>query len=417
MTGDETTTPRDPPAGATRWIRARRRTVIVSGVCAIVLIVGGITGGMAYAAGVTHDTELKTAVADHSTEISTSRSLSDETTDLAGETVQALTDQAAITAAVIGQDNYLGAGTTTAVTSASRTLSAAIAKIAESGSTSSTFQLQPSLATRVAVPELDRSWSTNQLAAYNTDLRKIAAKIRTDRVRIEGLRSRLQASVNGIDHELAMVAKGLPVLEQAVLAASPLAGDSAKSGLTQALTATHTISVTGAQLAAYVTAAKNVQSSQAAAAAVAAGQPAGPANPHCAAPVTAVKHIYVSIATQHVWACVGPVLIFDSAVTTGASALTNVHDATPTGTFRIDGKYRNVHLVGRDANGAWNDAVAYWIPFIGGSYGFHDASWQTFPFGSPLYTTQGSHGCVHLPINIVAQVYAWAPIGTQVTIS
>ena len=77
---------------------------------------------------------------------------------------------------------------------------------------------------------------------------------------------------------------------------------------------------------------------------------------------------------------------------------------------------RNVHLVGHDANGSWDDAVAYWIPYIGSTYGFHDASWQTFPFGSPLYTTQGSHGCVHLPTDTIAQIYAWAPVGTQVTI-
>lgn len=143
----------------------------------------------------------------------------------------------------------------------------------------------------------------------------------------------------------------------------------------------------------------------------------GAVNAHCTSPVAGVKHIYVSIAAQHLWACVGDTLAFDSAVTTGASALTNVHDATPTGTFKINAKARNVHLRGRDANGSWDDAVAYWIPYIGSVYGFHDASWQTFPFGSPLYTTQGSHGCVHLPTGTIATVYTWAPIGTQVTIS
>lgn len=143
----------------------------------------------------------------------------------------------------------------------------------------------------------------------------------------------------------------------------------------------------------------------------------GAVSTHCATPAAGVKHIYISIAEQHLWACVGDTLAFASAVTTGASALTNVHNATPTGTFKINAKMRNVHLRGRDANGSWDDAVAYWIPYIGSVYGFHDSDWQTFPYGSQLYTTQGSHGCVHLPLSVIANVYDWAPIGTQVTIS
>jgi lipoprotein-anchoring transpeptidase ErfK/SrfK len=417
MTRREATTPPSTPSDATGWLRSHRGTVIIAGIVATVLIVGGVTGGVANAASATHDADLRQATSAHTTTVSMSQALSRETTDLSGNTVRDLADQQAITTAVLGQDGYLGSGTTTAISSASNTLSAAIRKIAEDGSTASNFHLQPPLAMKVAVPEFDPSWSTQRLTAYNSKLRTIAAKIRSDRVVIAHLGSNLQGSVSGIDRELAKVAKGLPTLEQALLAASPLAGESAKSSLAQALTATQKISVTGAQLSAYVTAAKSVQSSQATAAEAAVGQPAGPADPHCAAPVTAVKHIYVSITAQQLWACVGPVLIFDSAVTTGASALTNVHDATPTGTFRINGKYRNVHLVGHDANGSWNDAVAYWIPYIGSTYGFHDASWQTFPFGSPLYTTQGSHGCVHLPVDIIAQVFAWAPVGTQVTIS
>lgn len=135
----------------------------------------------------------------------------------------------------------------------------------------------------------------------------------------------------------------------------------------------------------------------------------------CATTPAGVNEIYVSIAKQTLWACTGPTLFLTTAVTTGASALTNVHDATPVGTWRIYSKVRNTVLTGRDANGAWRDPVAYWMPFTG-PYGFHDASWQTFPFGSPLYTTQGSHGCVHVPTAALGSLYAWAPIGTLVTI-
>ena len=127
------------------------------------------------------------------------------------------------------------------------------------------------------------------------------------------------------------------------------------------------------------------------------------------------KLLLVSISQQHIWACDGTQVANESAVTTGASALTNVDDATPTGSWHIYSKQTNTTLKGCDVNGCWNDPVAYWMPFDD-QVGFHDASWQTFPFGSPLYTTEGSHGCVHLPTDFIAWVYTWAPVGTTVTV-
>lgn len=143
--------------------------------------------------------------------------------------------------------------------------------------------------------------------------------------------------------------------------------------------------------------------------------PPSPISSACVGTPAGVKHIYVSIDQQHLWACTGEVLLTETAVTTGASALTNVHDATPSGTFRVTNKVRNTVLAGHDVNGAWHDDVAYWMPFSGGD-GFHDAPWQTFPLGSPLYKTQGSHGCVHIPVEVIAALFDWAPIGTLVTV-
>lgn len=150
--------------------------------------------------------------------------------------------------------------------------------------------------------------------------------------------------------------------------------------------------------------------------AAAAQPPAAPAqNSACAGTPAGAKHIYVSIGAQHLWACTGEVLLTDSAVTTGASAITNAHYATPMVTSHITGKSRNTVLAGRDVNGPWNDPVKFWMPFSGG-VGFHDSSWQTFPYGSDLYKTQGSHGCVHVPVAVIATLFDWAQVGTLVTI-
>jgi hypothetical protein len=150
--------------------------------------------------------------------------------------------------------------------------------------------------------------------------------------------------------------------------------------------------------------------------AVPAQRPAPAVSPACAGNQPGVKHIIVSISQQHLYACDGRALLTDGPVTTGASAITNVDDSTPLGTFSIMDKVQNTVLAGGDANGPWNDPVQYWMPFTAGGCGFHDASWQKFPLGSPLYTTQGSHCCVHVALDAVSTMFYWASVGTIVTI-
>jgi hypothetical protein len=129
------------------------------------------------------------------------------------------------------------------------------------------------------------------------------------------------------------------------------------------------------------------------------------------------KLLVVSVSQQHIWACDGTQTVNDSAVTTGANdALRGVDDGTPTGTFSIRSKVTDTTLRDCDINGCWDDVVQYWMPFDG-EVGFHDASWQTFPFGSSEYHTNGSHGCVHLPTSMAAWVYGWASVGTTVVVN
>jgi lipoprotein-anchoring transpeptidase ErfK/SrfK len=121
--------------------------------------------------------------------------------------------------------------------------------------------------------------------------------------------------------------------------------------------------------------------------------------------------VLVSITQQRLWMCARTTVVKETAVTTGASAI--AYDSTPKGTFHIQGRNRNSVLTlntGKQYN------VKYWIPFSAPLYGFHDSSWQTFPYGSAKYRTQGSHGCVHMPLKAIAFLYSWAHIGATVTI-
>lgn len=137
-------------------------------------------------------------------------------------------------------------------------------------------------------------------------------------------------------------------------------------------------------------------------------QAAAPVN-HCAHN-RAAQLVLVSISDQRAWLCARSRTVFSTAVTTGMRGRATV---TPTGHFRIQGRDRDTVL--HPDNGR-SYPVRYWIPFDAPDYGFHDASWQTMPFGSADYRTHGSHGCVHMPRKAVAFLYRWVHVGAAVLI-
>ena len=89
----------------------------------------------------------------------------------------------------------------------------------------------------------------------------------------------------------------------------------------------------------------------------------------------------------------------------------NTDHSTPTGIYRMNQKSRGALLVGadedKDGEPDYKTPVAYWMPFVGGAVGLHDADWQSSAaFADPsAYTYRGSHGCVNLPVDKAAQLY------------
>jgi len=125
---------------------------------------------------------------------------------------------------------------------------------------------------------------------------------------------------------------------------------------------------------------------------------------------SASRALFVSIHDQLARFCEGNRQVLTSGVTTGATAL---GDGTPLGSWTVYAKVRDTWLYPA-SGGAY--FVHYWMPYSG-AYGVHDSPWQNFPYGSPLYTTRGSHGCVHMPGTIMTWFFGWAPIGTSVRVS
>lgn len=108
-------------------------------------------------------------------------------------------------------------------------------------------------------------------------------------------------------------------------------------------------------------------------------------------------------------------IIWDSPIVTGRPGM-----GTPTGVWRMNPKLRYVTLVGRimpeTGEPEYRTPVAFWMPFVGSSIGFHDATWQ-YAFGGARYVQGfGSHGCVNLPYNTAESLYPLVELGDAVVV-
>ena len=109
-------------------------------------------------------------------------------------------------------------------------------------------------------------------------------------------------------------------------------------------------------------------------------------------------YIEVDITDQHVYYYRNGKLEFDTPCVTGQER--NVARRTPSGIYSVLALDENVvlgSLTSTDPNQRYESHVNYWMPFFG-SYGMHDAEWRDEEeFGTQIYLSYGSHGCVNLP--------------------
>lgn len=108
------------------------------------------------------------------------------------------------------------------------------------------------------------------------------------------------------------------------------------------------------------------------------------------------SYVEVSITNQHVFLYKDGELILDTDCVTG---IPNAERATHPGIFPITYKAANATLKGP----GYASFVHYWMPFDGG-IGLHDATWRG-SFGGKIYKTNGSHGCVNLPLSKAKTIY------------
>lgn len=104
-------------------------------------------------------------------------------------------------------------------------------------------------------------------------------------------------------------------------------------------------------------------------------------------------------------------LKFSCPVVTGC--LSKGH-ATPTGTYFIINRLRNVVLRGDNGDGSqYESPVSYWMGITPTGIGFHDANWRS-SFGGNIWKTSGSHGCVNMPPSRIPQMFKIVEVGMPV---
>lgn len=125
-------------------------------------------------------------------------------------------------------------------------------------------------------------------------------------------------------------------------------------------------------------------------------------------------YIEVDISQQYMWLYNDDKLVLKTPVVTG-----NVAQDwdTPTGTFSVWNKETNKVLNGASVGYDYEVPVDYWMAIDYTGVGIHDIDWLNSGNAEEsrdVYLTDGSHGCINTPDDLMKTVYENTPLGTPV---
>lgn len=118
------------------------------------------------------------------------------------------------------------------------------------------------------------------------------------------------------------------------------------------------------------------------------------------------SYVEADLSNQHLYLYESGTLVLETDFVSGAPYMPGC--MTPAGVFGIS--YKTTDAVLRGQN--YETPVSYWMPFYG-NFGMHDATWRT-EFGGEIYLTNGSHGCINLPLDKAQAIYGYMSEGFPV---
>ncbi len=116
-------------------------------------------------------------------------------------------------------------------------------------------------------------------------------------------------------------------------------------------------------------------------------------------------YVEINLTAQHLFLYKDGTKLLESDFVSGNSS--RGYD-TPDGVYGVTYKQRNATLTGEN----YQTPVSWWMPF-NRNIGMHDAGWRG-SFGSNIYKTNGSHGCINLPPSVAKEIYENIEKGTPV---
>ena len=117
------------------------------------------------------------------------------------------------------------------------------------------------------------------------------------------------------------------------------------------------------------------------------------------------SYVEIDLSNQHLYLYIDGSVVLETDFVSGNVSRGNT---TPPGVFGLTYKTRNAVLRGA----TYETPVSYWMPF-NGNIGMHDATWRA-SFGGDIYLTDGSHGCINLPLGKAEEIYGYVSKGFPV---
>lgn len=121
------------------------------------------------------------------------------------------------------------------------------------------------------------------------------------------------------------------------------------------------------------------------------------------------KEVVVSISQQAMWAYEADQMIMSSLVSTGTAEVPET--TTPIGSHAVIAKFDVQTMEGTISGEHYRVEDVPYVMYID-DFGnaLHGTYWHS-NFGAPM-----SHGCINLPMDVAAWMYAWADLGTAVSV-